>query len=222
MHKIGILSDTHGLLRPEVAAVLQGCERILHGGDINQQKILNELEAIAPVYAVRGNNDKEWATGIPKTLAKEIFGLKVFLVHNRKDIPESLPDTDLIIYGHSHRYGEKQMGNIPCLNPGSCGPRRFRQEITMAILWIGERGSFQIEKIVIPGAEKKKRKEEDAVPADLGLMLPAVMKDIEAGKTVGQIARKYRISEDLSEQICRMYLTHPGVDVDGILRRLGV
>lgn len=228
MHKIGILSDTHGMLRPEVTEALQGCEMILHGGDINKQKILDELREIAPVHAVRGNNDKEWAEYIPQTMTVDVFGLRVFMVHNKKDIPKNLSGIDMVIYGHSHKYEEKVVDRIPYLNPGSCGPRRFHQEITLALLYIEENGGFRIEKRSIPHEEMKSsgynslKKDENRIPEDIALMLPAIMKEIDAGKTVKQIAKKHGISEELSEQIARMYLTHPGVDVDGILQRIGL
>ena len=84
MHKIAVISDTHGLIRDQVRERLSGCEAILHGGDINRQAILDELAEIAPVYAVRGNNDKEWAEQLPETLSLELFGLRIFMVHNKK------------------------------------------------------------------------------------------------------------------------------------------
>lgn len=223
MHKIGVLSDTHGMLRPEVTEALRGCELILHGGDINKQKILDELGKISPVHVVRGNNDKEWAAHIPETLTLEIFGIRVFMIHNRKYIPKDLSDADLVIYGHSHKYEERKADSVQYLNPGSCGPRRFNQEITLALLYIEEDRSIRVEKVLIPHSPKKgKQTEETAVPADLADMIPAVMQEIDAGKTVKQIAAKHHISEELSEQINRMYLTHPGVGADGILRRLGL
>lgn len=223
MHKIGVISDTHGMLRAEVAEVLQGCEMILHGGDVNEQRILDELGGIAPVYAVRGNNDKEWAEHLPQTLALNVCGLCVFMVHNKRDIPKELPKTDLIVYGHSHKYEEKTVGGIQYLNPGSCGPRRFHQEITLALLFIEDNGDFRIEKRLLQHPEPRGSKEEThRIPTDIALMIPAIMKEIDAGKSVKQIAKKHRISEELSEQIARMYLTHPGVDVEGILRRIGM
>jgi len=220
MHKIGILSDTHGMLRDEVMEALQGCEMILHGGDINKQIILDKLGELAPVRAVRGNNDKEWAEYLPKSVTVEFFGLRVYMVHNKKDIPKELPETDLVIYGHSHKYEEKAADGTYYLNPGSCGPRRFHQEITFALLYIEDEGGFRIEKIVIP--HEAPANEENVIPADIALMLPAIMKEIDAGKTVKQIARKHKLSKELSEQIARMYLTHPGIDVDGIMRRIGL
>lgn len=222
MHKIGILSDTHGLLRPEVAEALQGCEMILHGGDINKQKILDELGKIAPVQVVRGNNDKEWAEHLPESLTLEAFGLNIFMVHNKKSIPKDMQDIDLVVYGHSHRYEERELNGVYYLNPGSCGPRRFHQEITLAILYVEDDGSFKVGKVLIPHPQKKEgAAKEEKMPADLARMLPAIMGEIDAGKTVKQIAKKHHISEELSLEINRMYLTHPGVDVDGILRRLG-
>lgn len=220
MHKIGILSDTHGLLRPEVLAALQGCEQILHGGDINRQSVLDELEGIAPVIAVRGNNDKAWAEHLPPSVTADVCGLRIFMVHNKREIPENLFRMDLVVYGHSHRYEEKLVDGVQYLNPGSCGPRRFHQEITLAALYVEDSGDFRIEKISIPHEEKDAGKPEEGIPADIASMLPAIMREISAGKTVKQIARKHRISEGLAEQITRMYLTHPGVDVEGILRRI--
>lgn len=243
MHKIGIISDTHGILRPEVAGTLKGCELILHGGDINKQKVLDELKQIAPVFAVRGNNDKTWAEHLPEFLTLNICGIQVFMVHDKAFIPEDLTGIRLVIYGHSHKYEKQTSGGILYLNPGSCGPRRFRQEITFAILYIEDDKTFRIEKFLIrhpvkphkeasgkkiPGGKIPAKKLTDEMLTDekltvnIALMLPAIMREIDAGKTVPWIAARHHISEELSDQINRMYLTHPGVDVDGILRRLGL
>ena len=98
--KIGVLSDTHGLQRPEVQSALAGCEAILHGGDINKQEILDELAKLAPVFVVRGNNDKEWAEHIPMFLDFELAGLRVYMTHKKKDLPANLSAYDLAVYGH--------------------------------------------------------------------------------------------------------------------------
>ena len=237
MRKIGVLSDTQGLLRPEVIEALQGAEVILHGGDINKQKILDELGQAAPVYAVRGNNDKEWAEHLPESLTLEIFGIHIFMVHDKKFIPRDLEGVDLVIYGHSHKYMESHQSGVCYLNPGSCGPRRFRQDITMAVVTVSDDKSFEITRIDIPhisesvrvkgvgvskGTKARENMSGEAVPGNLAELLPRIMRDIDAGRSVKRIAAKYRISEELSEQINRMYLTHPGVDADGILRRLGL
>lgn len=222
MHKIGILSDTHGLLRQEVLEACQGCELILHGGDINKQSILDELEKIAPVYVVRGNNDKEWAQGIPENLELEFFGKKFYMVHNKKFIPRDVSAYDFVIYGHSHKYEEKLTDQTFFLNPGSCGPRRFNQPITMAILYVEEQ-DFRVEKVDISHPKSGSNVENNVgIPTNIGEMLPGMMTDMQSGKSVKQIAGKYKISIELSEQICRMYFTHPGIDVDGILRRIGL
>ena len=86
--KIGILSDTHGLLRPEVLLTLDGCDAILHGGDINRREIIDRLEQIAPVYAVRGNNDGEWAEYLPWSLDFTLSGLHIYMTHKKKDLPK--------------------------------------------------------------------------------------------------------------------------------------
>lgn len=152
-HRIGVISDTHGLLREEVKDILKNCEIILHGGDINSHKIINELEQIAPVYVVKGNNDKEWAEylGIPETLRIERYGLKILMIHDKKYLPVDLQDRNLIIYGHSHKYVEKREDGKTWLNPGSCDPRRFGQAITMAVIEVTDgQPDFTVERIDIP------------------------------------------------------------------------
>lgn len=146
--RIGVLSDTHGLLRPEVLSALSGCDAIIHGGDINQPEILEQLEKIAPVYVVRGNNDKEWAEHLPITLTFQIEQCRFFLVHNKKQVPGDLTGIDAVIFGHSHKYFAQELEGRLWLNPGSCGKRRFDQEITLAILTV-DGASLSVEKIDI-------------------------------------------------------------------------
>lgn len=155
-YRIGVISDTHGLLRDEVKVILRTCQTILHGGDINRPEILDELKKIGDLYVVRGNNDKEWAEKIPQQLRLDLFGLRVFMVHNKKHLPEDLGDVDLVVYGHSHKYAEQRDGGQLRLNPGSCGPRRFNQPITMAVVET-EAGSgvCTVEKIEIPHEPEK-------------------------------------------------------------------
>lgn len=148
MTTIAILSDTHGLLRDEVKQQLKDSDIIIHAGDINTQDIVNEMKSYAPLYIVRGNNDKEWASELPTSLLITIEEVRIFVVHNKKDIPKDLTDIDLIVYGHSHKYDDKEVNGIRMFNPGSCGKRRFDLEITMARMII-DKSSFQIEKITI-------------------------------------------------------------------------
>ena len=106
------------------------------------------------IYVVRGNNDKDWAEGIAKTLHFTIEGVKFFMTHNKKDVDWDLKDTQVVIFGHTHKYFEKMIDNRLWLNPGSCGPRRFDQEITMAVMTV-DNGTYQWEKTaMIPGKEK--------------------------------------------------------------------
>ena len=147
--KIGIISDTHGLLRQEVLDTLAGCTYILHGGDINRQEIIDHLETIAPVYVVRGNNDKEWAESIPAFLDLEVEGIRIYMTHKKKDLPEDLTPYDLVVVGHTHKYSHTQMGNTLIINPGSCGPRKIDQAITMAIADIYG-GNIKVTAIDIP------------------------------------------------------------------------
>ncbi len=150
---IAVLSDTHGLLRPEVLDRIAGCDVIIHGGDINKPAILDELKQLAPLYVVRGNNDKEWAEGMPETLTFQIEDVHFFTVHNKKFVPKDLPGIDIVVFGHSHKYFEETIDSRLWLNPGSCGKRRFDQEITFAIMTIDGK-AVQVEKVVIPHPKK--------------------------------------------------------------------
>ena len=147
--KIAILSDTHGLLRPEVLEHLKDADAILHGGDINKQSIVDQLRQYAPLYVVRGNNDKEWAQAIPHHLTVTLGGVIFCMVHNKKEVPADLSGVDVVVFGHSHKYVQEEKDGLLWLNPGSCGPRRFHQEITMMMAEV-ENGKLRVEKVVIP------------------------------------------------------------------------
>lgn len=147
--RLAILSDTHGLLRPEVTELLKSADAILHGGDINRQSIVDQLRQYAPLYVVRGNNDKEWAEAIPHDLTVTLGGVTFCVVHNRKEVPADLSEVDAVVFGHSHKYAEEERDGRLWLNPGSCGPRRFRQEITL-MMAEAEDGTLRVEKITIP------------------------------------------------------------------------
>ena len=152
--KIAILSDTHGLLRPEVAEQLKTADAILHGGDINKQSIVDELRQYAPLYIVRGNNDKEWAADIPHDLTVTLDGVTFYMVHNKKDVAWELGDTQVVIFGHTHKYFEKMIDGRLWLNPGSCGRSRFGGEVTMAVMTV-EDGKYQVEKIILAENSRK-------------------------------------------------------------------
>lgn len=216
--KIGIISDTHGLLRPEVLDALKGSDFILHGGDINRQEILDRLWEIAPVYVVRGNNDKDWAEEIPVLLNFEVKGIRICMTHKKKDLPDDLSGYDLVVYGHSHKYEERRKGKTILLNPGSCGPRRFHQAITMAVAEAAD-GKISISRIDIP--QRSVGILSKSGTADLKKQIEVVMKDTKKGRSPQEIADRYGYDVDLTEQIARLYLTHPGVTSDGIMTKMG-
>lgn len=135
--KIGVISDTHGLLRPEAVAALEGCERIIHAGDIGSAEIVDQLIGIAPLYVVRGNNDLDapWANDIPDLLNFDLNGWKTLLVHDIADVPVALDaDVRLVITGHSHKPLIEWRGERLYLNPGSAGRRRFKLPVTLALV----------------------------------------------------------------------------------------
>ena len=216
--KIGVLSDTHGLLRPEVLSALSGCEAILHGGDINRQDVIDALAQIAPVYVVRGNNDRAWAERLPTRLDFSLGGLRVCMAHRKADLPADLTPWDLAVYGHSHRYEESRQGRTLLLNPGSCGPRRFNQAITLALLEVRD-GEIRVERIDIPHGGREPAAPK---PTDLKAQIEAVMRETEKGKGPGEIARRHGWDAVLVEQIARLYVTHPGVTPEGIMGKMGL
>jgi len=135
--RIGVISDTHGLLRPQALAALAGSELILHVGDIGAPEVLEALEAIAPVAAVRGNNDTEpWAEALPETRVVEAGGLRFYLLHDLKTLALDplAAGFDAVLSGHSHKPLAETRAGVLYLNPGSAGPRRFRLPITLARL----------------------------------------------------------------------------------------
>jgi len=139
--KVGVISDTHGLLRPEALAALKDCERIIHAGDIGKPEVLEQLSAIAPLFVVRGNNDQgaPWADHLPDLLRLDLDGWRTLLVHDMADVPTVLDeDIKLVITGHSHKPLIQWRGETLYLNPGSAGPRRFKLPVTLALLEVLE------------------------------------------------------------------------------------
>jgi hypothetical protein len=139
--RVGVLSDTHNLLRPRVIELLAGCERILHAGDVGDLALLDALRRIAPVDAVRGNTDSgATAAALPEVLAGDLGGLPFHMVHRREDVdPRWLATSRLVVHGHSHRPELSWHGSCLLLNPGACGNRRFHLPLTLAILSVADR-----------------------------------------------------------------------------------
>jgi putative phosphoesterase len=139
VHVLGIISDTHGLMRPEAIKALEGVKMIIHAGDVGTPEVLDALRAIAPVVAVRGNNDKgEWAHALPETEVVEVGDIALYVLHDVKtlDLDPVAAGFQVVISGHSHQPATANRQGVLFLNPGSAGPRRFKLPVSVARLII--------------------------------------------------------------------------------------
>jgi uncharacterized protein len=138
-HVLGIISDTHSLVRPEAVKALEGADMIIHAGDIGTPEVLEALHALAPVIAVRGNNDKgAWAQALPATEVVEVEGVALYVLHDvhALDLDPVAAGFQAVISGHSHRPAMAKRQGVLFLNPGSAGPRRFKLPVSVARLTI--------------------------------------------------------------------------------------
>lgn len=154
MARIGVISDTHGLLRPNALAFLQGSDYIIHGGDIGNLAILEQLAAIAPLTVVRGNNDKAaWAEAVPETARLQIDEVSIYVIHDlaEMDIEPGAAGVRVVVSGHSHKSAVVERNGVLYVNPGSAGPRRFKLPVSVAELHVA--GSSVSARIVenLPG-----------------------------------------------------------------------
>ncbi len=143
---VGVISDTHGLLRPEAVEALRGCSQIIHAGDIGRAAVLDELQRIAPTVAVRGNVDRdEWAATLPLSETLAIDDVWLHVVHDIHDLDLAPVAAGIcvVISGHSHQPRIEKNAGVLYLNPGAAGPRRFRLPVTLAHLEIGPGGLVQ-------------------------------------------------------------------------------
>lgn len=134
---LGIISDTHGHLRSEAKAALQGVQAIIHAGDVGKPRILDDLRAIAPVFAVRGNVDTEpWASALPLTEIVQLSGVSIYVLHNLEhlDLNPAASGFHIVISGHTHKPESHSRNGVLYINPGSAGPKRFNLPITLARL----------------------------------------------------------------------------------------
>ena len=146
--RIGVISDTHNLVRPEALFALRGCEHIIHAGDICNPAVLDTLTQLAPVTAIRGNNDSgPRIDELPEARTFNIGGMAIYLVHDIADVPRQLAGIDVVITGHSHKPLIERRGATLFINPGSAGPRRFKLPVTLGIMII-EAGEIRAE--IIP------------------------------------------------------------------------
>lgn len=138
--RLGIISDTHGLLRPEAARALSGVDLIVHAGDVGSPEVLTKLKTLAPVFAVRGNVDTEsWAKELPATAIVDAGSASLYVLHNLRDL-DVRPDAagvDAVISGHTHQAEQWEREGVLYLNPGSAGPRRFHLPVTLALVDVG-------------------------------------------------------------------------------------
>ena len=137
---VGLISDTHGLLRPEALAALKGSELIIHAGDIGKPEVLETLSSIAPLIAIRGNNDRgPWVKKLPDIFNAQINGIQIHVIHNVKEMVNdpSVDGIKLVVSGHSHVPGVLKRDGMLFINPGSAGPRRFKLPVTVARLNLG-------------------------------------------------------------------------------------
>jgi putative phosphoesterase len=142
--RVGLISDTHGLVRPEALAALRGAAHILHAGDIGGATVIEALANLAPVTAIRGNNDVDaWGRELPETELVELGGVWIYLVHDLGDldIDPAVAGVDVVMSGHSHKPGIFEEGDVLYVNPGSAGPRRFTLPISVAHLIIDASGA---------------------------------------------------------------------------------
>jgi uncharacterized protein len=131
---VGVISDTHGLLRPEALEALDGSDLILHAGDIGTSSVLEALAEVAPVVAVRGNVDRgEWATSLPEKMAVEIGEATVYILHDREmlDLKPESAGFLAVVSGHSHKVAQETKNGVLYFNPGSAGPKRFHLPVTL-------------------------------------------------------------------------------------------
>lgn len=146
MLRIGLISDTHGLLRPEAALFLRGCDHIVHAGDVGNHAVLDALGEIAPVTAVRGNIDTgPWASALPETRTLRLGGVALFVLHDLHDYSAHRPaaDVQVVVCGHSHKPQiTRHPSGVLLINPGSAGPRRFKLPVSAAELVIAGDGSM--------------------------------------------------------------------------------
>jgi putative phosphoesterase len=141
MSLIGVISDTHGLLRPEIKEIFAECDLIIHAGDVGKDSVLKELEEITKVVAVKGNIDSgELANKLKETVRIKVMNTDILIIHDISKLDSKVLSTgkNVIIYGHSHKAVIKELGNTLYFNPGSAGPRRFRLPITIGLLRISE------------------------------------------------------------------------------------
>lgn len=153
---VGLISDTHGLMREQALAALQGSDLIIHAGDVGDYAIIGQLSAVAPVVAVRGNVDRgECAQRLPESAVAAAGPVSIYVLHDiqQLDLNPAAAGFHIVVSGHSHKHGRSERGGVLYLNPGSAGPRRFRLPLTVARLDLG-RSPWSVDFIDLAGASQ--------------------------------------------------------------------
>jgi putative phosphoesterase len=158
--RIGLISDTHGLLRPEALAFLEGCERIIHAGDIGDSAILDQLAALAPLTVVRGNNDRgPWAEALPEIAVLQVGTVLIQVIHDLAQLPTEgpTPKARVVVSGHSHVPAVAERAGVIYVNPGSAGPRRFKLPVSVGELRVeGDSVSARLVTLEVPAGPSGK------------------------------------------------------------------
>jgi putative phosphoesterase len=160
---VGLISDTHGLLRPEALRALAGSDLIIHAGDVGAPEVLDALRAVTPVVAVRGNVDTgKWASALPATAVAEVGGTLIYVLHDlgELDLDPAAAGFGVVVSGHSHQPASSERGGVLFVNPGSAGRRRFKLPVTVARLDLG-RVPWRVEFVVLDGGSGDLRHRED-------------------------------------------------------------
>ena len=239
--RAAVVSDTHGLLRPEVEQVIQSCDVVIHAGDFDNQMLYHKLNIRQPLYGVRGNNDGDWARQLPLVRRFELGGVKMMMAHDRADVPSAgLGEAQVVIFGHSHQYFHQEIEGRIWLNPGSCGYPRFHLPLSLAVMTI-DQGQVQVEPIWLSPPVPEQRKEEEKEEKneswtgrlkrlsggvrgnkDELFFMAKIMRFMRRGDTAEWVAGNLKTELSFVEEVYRICLTHPGVDARGILDKMEV
>jgi len=209
--KITIISDTHDLLRPEIEEQIKTAPAVIHAGDVSTRETIENIKSkvTGDFYCVRGNADLE-LDELPETQIFEIDGIKFSMAHKKKDLPPD--EADFYICGHTHKY--KVKGNF--INPGSCGPRSLKQEITYAVF---DTETKTVEKVLVPHSAKTAGRPSDA---DMLSYIKKIMRMQDKNIQIPECAQRLGLSEDFVATVMRVRVTHPGVSAHGILDKIEV
>ena len=214
--KIGIISDTHNMLRDNALEILEDVDYIIHAGDIANEKVYQKIKYLKDTTFVRGNCDRdEYASEIPEDITFDLYGKKIYVIHDINQKAPKADEADIVIYGHSHIYNLEENGQL-ILNPGSAGPRRFGRPASMAILTIDtESGATDVEKIDLGKEARKKDSNEMR-------MVEGVYDLLQRGLSIPKICNALGLSKKFVSRIAQLYFTHPGIDLEGILNRFEI